>query len=90
MTDLDLTPTERKILGLLADGADHVPREIHALLVDDLGPLANIRKHLSRLRKKLRPHDQDIRFERVGPHVSYRLISLSTSRRHARDNCHRG
>jgi hypothetical protein len=77
MPDLDLTPTQQRVLELLADGEPHEPREIRTLLPEDLGPLVNVRQHLSRLRRRLRPVGQDIRFERLGLQVAYRLVSLS-------------
>jgi hypothetical protein len=77
MPDLDLTPTQRRVFLLLQDGQPHAPREIRTLLPEDLGSLVNVRQHLSRLRRKLRPAGQDIRFERLGLQVAYRLVSLS-------------
>jgi hypothetical protein len=76
MPDLELTPTQQRVLELLADGEPHEPRELRALLLEDLGPLANVRQHLYHLRRKLRPEGQDIRFERLGLHVAYRLVSV--------------
>jgi DNA-binding CsgD family transcriptional regulator len=73
----DLTPTQRRVLNLLRDGQAHTPREIHLLLPDDLGGPANVRQHLSRLRRKLYATGQDIRTERRGRHTAYRLISQS-------------
>lgn len=48
-----LTPTQRAILKVLSDGQLHRREELHACLVDELGPLSNVQPHISRLRKHL-------------------------------------
>lgn len=81
---MDYTPVQRRILKVLADGEPHDRAELHACLVDDLGPLSNIRVHLTRLRKKLRPQGQDIRCEMLGGQVYYRQVRLTLPARKRR------
>ena len=70
------TPTQAKMLAVLADGQPHTRAELHACLVDELGPGSNIRPHLSAIRKKLRPIGQDIICEAVNYKYFYRHIRL--------------
>jgi DNA-binding CsgD family transcriptional regulator len=75
----ELTPTQRKILSLLADGGAHAARELARLLPDDLGAVANVKPHLSRLRKTLRAKGEDIRCEIQGGAVRYRHVRADGS-----------
>jgi hypothetical protein len=75
----ELTPTQRKILGLLSDGQAHAAREIKRLLPDDLGAVTNVKPHLSRLRKTLRARGEDIRCEIVNGAVRYRHVRADGS-----------
>jgi DNA-binding winged helix-turn-helix (wHTH) protein len=70
----DFTPTQRRILDVLADRMPHRREELHACLPDDLGALANLRFHLSQLRKVLRPHGQDIICQLYRNRLHYRQI----------------
>lgn len=58
--DLSLTPVQRRILTLLADGLPHSREELHACLYDDLGPVSNVGPHITALRELLAPLDQAI------------------------------
>jgi DNA-binding winged helix-turn-helix (wHTH) protein len=73
VVDRTFTPTQAKILSVLADGESHAREEIHACLPDDLGSLENIHAHISTIRKRLREQGQDIVCERV---VRYRLVKV--------------
>ncbi len=70
------TPTERRLLALLADGRPHSRAELHACLDDDLAAPRAIQFHVSRLRGKLRPAKQTVVCEihRGAPH--YRHVRL--------------
>lgn len=70
------TITQVKMLAVLADGAPHARKELHNCLFDNLGPLSNIRAHITRLRKILRPQGQDIICELHGRTLCYRHIKL--------------
>lgn len=70
----DLTPTQSRMLQLLADGEAHLNKELQTCLQDDLGPVSNIWAHLTAIRKVLRPRGQDIQSERRGSSTYYRWI----------------
>ena len=76
---MDPTPTERRILALLADGRAHTRAELLALLSDDLGAPSNVRAHVSNLRRRLRPKGEEIVCEvRYRCQVCYRHVRLLT------------
>ncbi len=50
------TPTERRIVALLADGFAHAHAEVKGLLDDDLADPSAVKAAVCRLRKKLPPH----------------------------------
>lgn len=54
------TPTERRMVILLADGKPHTRRELHKCLVDELGPLVNIKPHLQAIKKKIAHLGEDV------------------------------
>lgn len=60
MNDNGYTPTQLKMLVILADGRPHTREELHACLHDELGPLSNIQMHVSNIRRKLQPLGYDI------------------------------
>jgi DNA-binding SARP family transcriptional activator len=72
----DFTPTQRRILEVLADGMPHRRESLHACLPDDMGALANLRFHLSQLRKVLRPLGQDIICQLYKNRLHYRHICV--------------
>lgn len=64
---LKFTPTQQKIIDLLADGRPHTKEEIYAAigyddlcLEDDPVKAINLRNHVSKLRKILEPVGQDV------------------------------
>jgi DNA-binding response OmpR family regulator len=75
-SEVSFTPTQRRMLLVLADGLPHRPQELHACLHDDLGPLSNIRWHIGKLREKLRPLGQDIVCEVNCRRFYYRHVKL--------------
>jgi hypothetical protein len=58
--DANHTPTQRRMLAVLADGLPHRREEQAACLHDDLAPTGAIRFHLANLRKSLQPQGLDI------------------------------
>ena len=72
----EFTPTERDILAVLSDGMPHSRTELHACLPDELGGFVNLRMHISRMRKKLRPAGQDITSVNG---IGYQLVRLLAS-----------
>lgn len=72
------TPTETRILDVLADGGLHTFKELFACLDDELSQRGTVAFHLSRMRKKLNPLGYDIvSMQRVGAY--YRLVRLLAS-----------
>jgi DNA-binding CsgD family transcriptional regulator len=70
------TPTERRMLTLLADGMPHTRFELHKCLWDDLSPLQAIWAHISNIRAKIRPQGHDIICEIYNRTVHYRHVIL--------------
>jgi hypothetical protein len=70
------TPTQRRMLRLLADGRPHPRAELKACLVDELGDWNNVQFHISRIRKRLRPKGQDILCVVANQQISYRHVRL--------------
>lgn len=50
----------QRMLNLLSDGHPHSAQELHGCLEDELGPVENIKAHLTFLRKVLEPRGEDI------------------------------
>lgn len=70
------TPTQRRILAVLADGDAHTPEELLKCLDDELATKPNLRVHLSLIRRHLRPAGQDILCVYVGRDYLYRHVRL--------------
>ena len=70
---LEVTPTQRRMLDLLADGEAHPLRDLHACLSDTLGARTNLGAHVTALRKKLWPLGWDLISERHLCGTYYRL-----------------
>jgi len=73
------TVTEQRMLVVLADGLAHTRKELHACLPDELGSQRNVRAHLVRMRKKLRPNGEDIVCELKDRSPHYRHVRLLAS-----------
>lgn len=73
------TPTQKRMLLILADGKPHSREELHSCLNDDQGSLSNIQPHITYLRNKVRPLGQDIICEFANRRIFYRHIRLLTS-----------
>lgn len=54
------SPTEQRMLAVLADGLRHTKKELFACLDDDLAEIRAIRGHICRLRPKL---------NKIGEHI---------------------
>jgi hypothetical protein len=74
-----LTPTQRRMLSLLADGLPHTREELHACLNDEQADLSSIQGPISNLRKLMRPHGHDIICELHKRAISYRHVMLLPS-----------
>lgn len=70
----DFTPTQRRILQVLADGEPHAREELHKCLDDDLAGASAVRKHICLMRKVLRPMGQDVICQLRNRRLFYRQI----------------
>lgn len=70
------TPTQLCILSVLSDGLAHTGDELRHCLPDDMAQSGTLRMHLTNIRKKLRPHGQDILIEFIRFRVHYRQVRL--------------
>jgi DNA-binding response OmpR family regulator len=76
------TPTQRRMLAVLADGLPHGRKELHACLNDDFGPLSNIRVHIHRINRKLARVNQAVICElHRGSGIRYRHVRLLAPQR---------
>ena len=68
------TPIERAILTILSDGKGHPADELHKCC----GPSSRsaLRKHISCIRKKLKPRGENIVFVNTGKGLRYQLVRL--------------
>lgn len=74
------TPTEQRMMDVLGDGLPHTAKELHACLMDELGPVRNITTHLSNIRKKLARHGQGVAMmENGNARTVYRLVRFLAS-----------
>ena len=81
MTSRTLTPTLQRILAVLQDGQPHGRDKLRACLNDDLAGISVLHRHLSQLRKRLRPQGLEIICQRVKPskgkpRLQFRLVRL--------------
>jgi hypothetical protein len=72
------TPTQKAMLDVLSDGKRHTKEELHNCLPDELGPMANIKAHLTAIRKKIQPTGQDIVCEYRYKVFYYRWVRMIT------------
>lgn len=83
LTDTEsFTPTELRMLALLADGLPHTREELRSCLFDDLSELSAIKRHISTIRRKIRPIGHEIICEMHHRTICYRHICLLPSARH--------
>ena len=70
------TPTQQRILAVLADGAYHPVYQLQDCLADELAGLSAVQFHVSTIRKKLRPKGEDIYCEMRGSGAYYRYVRV--------------
>lgn len=71
-----LTPIQQQMLMLLSDGQPHTRHELRACLNDEQAELSTVKVHISRIRKHLRPRQQDIICELRHNRICYRHVQL--------------
>jgi hypothetical protein len=74
---LGLTPTQRRMLAVLADGLSHSSQELHGCLSDDRQPVSHIHVHITGIRKLLRPRGEEVICQRLDGGTFYRWVRLS-------------
>jgi DNA-binding winged helix-turn-helix (wHTH) protein len=74
-----LSPVQRKMLEVLADGERHKRSDLHACLWDDKGPLSNVHAHISAIRKHLQHRGESIVCELYNGTLHYRHVRLLRS-----------
>lgn len=72
----EFTPTQLRILQVLADGMRHHKTELHACLDDELARVDTVLFHIANIRKILRTIGQDIVCESLGRKCVYRQVRL--------------
>ena len=73
--DGDFTPTQKRILTVLADGYRHSREELRRC-IDEYSELTTLRMHLSYLRTKLHRRGEDIICELYQRGIHYRHVRL--------------
>ena len=72
------SPTEQRIMNLLADGLWHDRREIKLLIGDELAGMQNVSKHILSAKKKI-AKSQDVLCVIIGRQIGYRWVRLLLS-----------
>jgi hypothetical protein len=72
------TPTQRRIINLLADGLPHARGELRRCLHDELGDESNVRFHIHRIRRQLPSHEAIV-CEIWRGRITYRHVRLLTA-----------
>jgi hypothetical protein len=73
------TKTQAAMLAVLADGRPHPRRALHDCLPDELGDQGNIHRHISAIRKVIRPLGEDVLCVLVNRQIHYRQVRLLAS-----------
>ena len=71
-----LSDIQQSMLRVLSDGKPHKRIELHACLWDEQSRLSSIQRHISLIRKVLRPLNQDILCVYCGRMICYQHIRL--------------
>lgn len=74
-----LTPTQRRLLDVLADGRQHTAEELRTCLGDEMGDPALLRNTIAIMRRRLRPTGYDVTVWRTDNVVAYCLVRLLAS-----------
>lgn len=57
---MKLTPTQQRIMDLLADGKGHTREELHKCMPDELSSIANLYVHVHHLNRRLKQQGQEV------------------------------
>lgn len=78
LEEVDLTPTQQRMLELLRDEKPHNRFALQKCLRDELGSVAGIKPHLTYLRKKLKPLGYGISCDMMAGENYYRLVHFAS------------
>lgn len=78
IADVDLTPTQQRMLELLLDEKPHNRFALQKCLRDELGSVNGIKPHLSNLRKKIQSHGYGISCDMMAGENYYRLVHFAS------------
>lgn len=70
------TPTEQRIMDVLADGQYHKKIDLIRLLPDDMQPISALDMYVVKIRRKINPIGQDLAVERRWNTSHIRLVRL--------------
>lgn len=70
------TPTHRRIMAILEDGAMHHRDEIFKCLWDEQSKPETVWQHMATLRKLLRLGDRDVASIKVAANIYYQLVEV--------------
>ena len=76
---MDFTPTQKRLLDMLADGMPHSNYELLQCLNDDMASIGTVRAHIYYLRTRLRPKGFDIIAHRAGRDHTFRKVRVLAS-----------
>lgn len=71
-----LTPTERRIMDVLKDGAVHLKEELYAQLTDELAGSTAVSTHISRIRRKIEGQGLLIVYQETKRGSTFRLARM--------------
>ena len=72
----EFTPTQQKIMNLLSDGEPHGKIDIYNCLPYELGQLNSVHRHLTHIRRKLKPKGEGILCVIVNRKLAYRYVAF--------------
>lgn len=78
MDQFDFTPTETRIMNILADGEPHPQTDLQKCLYDELGARSNIRMHILNIRRKLEREGKSVFIQFKKRKLCYRLGAFTT------------
>ena len=76
MNNLRFTPTQEKLLAILADGAPHLRQELLDVFDDPMPTRKKLTNHLMAIRKVLRPIGHDIVCQLLYQKCYYRHVRI--------------
>lgn len=80
MRENEFTPTQTKILNLLADGKPHTKNEVRMTIGDEFTSDATLRMHISNIRIRLKNRCEDIVCRIDQRRAYYQHVRLISSR----------